>query len=171
MLVRFNRWVHVWWPVPVSLAAMAVAVGMFIVTVSVIDERNSLREQAADLDELIRLRRQDDRDRDERIAEAVKKVDEAFIRRLSQHDADVQFQNSVLLYEIALLLNRPAGVMQDPVTAKPFPSASPPAGGPTAPKAQPRSSTKPAPRPSPAPAPTTTRPNQKSCAKKTGPKC
>lgn len=132
------------------------------------DENRQLLEAEIEankkLTELVEAQRRAESLREERLDEAVKLVDDALQKRLSEHDADMVFLNEVLLYQIAQLINRPAGVTSDPVTAKALGGDS--TSGSRSPTATDRT-TRPA-----ATTTTTTTPDQRNCAKRpNGPRC
>lgn len=166
-----NAWLSTWWPLFVSVAALAVFATMAYTGFTLAEDRALLEHDNEQLAELAERSERDEATRQERLAEAVKLVDDALQARLEAHDADTQFLNNVLLYQIAQLIERPAGVPIDPVTARglsgPRTSPTPSANGthrtPTTAAPSPTTATT-------APAPTT--PAQKNCERRPdGPRC
>lgn len=167
-IVWLHRTMRVWWPFFVSMAAIVLIVTMAWVAWTVVDERRHLDEEAARdrrqderIDELLRLVRADATDAQNRLAEALRSVEETTARQFSAHDHAVNEKLNETLARIAALLQRPAGEPLDPVTAQPYiteqRSTSPP---------------RPQPAPPPAPSPEPTTPDQRNCAKRpSGPRC
>ena len=163
-----NNWLSTWWPLFVSVAAMAAFATMAYAGFTLAEDRALLEHDNEQLTELAERSERDEATRQERLAEAVKLVDDALQARLEEHDADTQFLNNVLLYQIAQLVRRPAGVPVDPVTARPLPGDRAPAPSVNG------THSDPTPRPSPTPttAPVPTTPDQKNCDRRPeGPRC
>lgn len=172
-VVWLHRTMRTWWPFFVSMAAVALIATMGWVAWTVVDERRHLDDEAARdrrqderIDELLELVRADATDAQERLAGALRSVEETTARQFADHDRAVNAKLNELLDRIAALLQRPAGEPLDPVTAQPYLTERRSTSA-----ARPQTSA-PAPAPSPAPSPDPTTPDQRNCAKRpSGPRC
>lgn len=152
-----NETARRWWPLIAStIAAFVIGTLIYVVDAvayerNLLDEQNeTLTAQNARLGEIVERDRRVDAERAHQVDAALIGTEAILREHFAIHDENVALKLNELLARIEVLLGRPAG---PPLAA---PSAHPAAAStPTV-----------TPAPKPASAPTTTRPNQKKCAKR-----
>lgn len=181
-----NSVFRVTWPFLAVLALTSIIVAGALSAITTIDQRDRLLAQADQVEELVRAQRAEAAEQatqdavrrveaNARLSEALGEVE----RLINDHDTAVQQRLEDVVRRVAELLDRPAGVPVDPVTARPLgaSAAEPAAPAPLERPAAPPSAAAPRPGPSAgggttSPPTTTTTPDQRSCARKPGgPRC
>jgi hypothetical protein len=168
-----DRQMRIWWPAVAAIVAGAILATLGFVVATVVDDRSQLRDQRDQLAllveqqaEIIERNRRADATGQRRLAQAIHEVESILVAQFAEHDHNVAVKLNDLLAQIAALLDRPAGVVRDPVVAQPLspPPTAPATARPVAPSAphQPRTApTTSQPRPTTT---TTTTPDQRRCA-------
>lgn len=173
------------WPILAVIALTSIIVAGVLTWITTLEQRDRLITQTEQVEELVRAQREESRSLAERTERQRQESAERLAGALVEVERITEERYDALVAQIAVLLDRPAGVPVDPVTARGVPGANPtpqpapttsapsttpaPAPRSTPPTSSPRTTAAPAPPPAPT---TTTTPDQKSCEKNPdGPRC